>query len=148
MQFKKFTCIRDAQIVQKSRSHLKIPSFRKVTWSKLHKEDPQIIWCHCQKLCHLGDPMPVTFRLESGVQQLCITKILLFQVTYSNSDTNTERIDMGKLNNNLLSSKEMKGNFEKETVNISSYELNLCCKAFLWNKTKWTAGEKQTPVFW
>jgi hypothetical protein len=42
----------------------------------------------------------------------------------------------------------MRGGFEKATVNISSYKLHLCCNALLWNKTKWTAGEKQTPVFW
>jgi len=49
------------------------------------------------------------------VQQLCITNDLLFRATYSNSDTNTEGTDKGKLNNNPLSSQEMKGNFEKET---------------------------------
>ena len=57
----------------------------------------------------------MTFKLESSVQQLCITNDLLFRATYSNSDTNTEGTDKGKLNNNPLSSQEMKGNFEKET---------------------------------
>jgi hypothetical protein len=87
--------------------------------------------CQCKKFCHLGDPAPMTFRLESSVQQLCVTKILLFQVTYSNSDTNTEGFDEGKLNNNPLSSEEMRGGFEKATVNISSYKLHLCCNALL-----------------
>jgi len=45
----------------------------------------------------------MTFKLESNVQQLCITNDLLFQATYCKSDTNTEGTDKGKMNNNPLS---------------------------------------------
>jgi len=44
---------------------------------------------------------------------MCITNDLLFQTTYSISDTNTEGTDKGNFSNNPLSSQELKGNFEK-----------------------------------
>jgi len=70
----------------------------------------------------LDNPEPVTFKLESSGQQLCSTNDLLFQATYCNSDTNSEGIDKGKLNNNPLSSQEMKGNIEKETnISVTSF---------------------------
>jgi hypothetical protein len=74
------------------------------------------------------------------VQQLCITNDLLLQATYSNfnSDTNTEGTDKETMKNNSLASQEMKGNSEKETVNISSYKLHLCCKTSMKKrKMKW-----------
>lgn len=42
------------------------------------------------------------------------------------------------MKNNSLASQEMKGNSEKETVNISSYKLHLCCKTSMKKrKMKW-----------
>ena len=130
MQFMKFISIKGGQFFQKSRSHLKITCFRKVTWSKLHTENPHIIRCHCKKICHLDNPESVTFKLKSSVQQLCVTNDLLFQAIYPNSDTNTEGTDKGHFLH-----KKWRAILKKK-LNISGYKLHLCYKTLLWNKAK------------
>jgi hypothetical protein len=42
--------VQDPQIFRKSRSHLEIPGVRRVTLSKFHTEDPQILGTTCQNL--------------------------------------------------------------------------------------------------
>ena len=57
---------RGAQIFRKSRSHLKILGARRVIWSKLHREDPQILGATVQNVVakatwHAGSVHPSIF---------------------------------------------------------------------------------------